>query len=91
MKDLEAKSGGLYRASAGATYPTLQPLEDEGLVASEQAEGRRVYRPTDAGKEELKNSAEAVQQIGERVRNWGEWAPRMVRRPGWSRSPQRRS
>jgi len=30
MKDLEDRSGGLYRASAGTIYPTLQLLEDEG-------------------------------------------------------------
>jgi DNA-binding PadR family transcriptional regulator len=77
MKDLEAKSGGLYRASAGAIYPTLQQLEDEGLVTSEQADGRRVYRLTDTGKQELKDSAETVQKIWERAQSWGEWAPWM--------------
>ena len=49
MKTLEAKSGGTYRASAGAVYPTLQQLEDEGLVTSVQQEGKRVYQITDAG------------------------------------------
>ncbi|HXZ13822.1 MAG TPA: PadR family transcriptional regulator [Candidatus Sulfotelmatobacter sp.] len=77
MKDLEARSGGLYRASAGATYPTLQQLEDEGLVESEQSEGRRKYRLTQAGKEELKNSAESVKRIWERAESWGDWAPWM--------------
>lgn len=77
MKDLEARSGGLYRASAGAIYPTLQQLEDEGLITSEQSEGRRAYRLTDAGKEELKNSADVVKKIWERAQNWGDWAPWM--------------
>jgi DNA-binding PadR family transcriptional regulator len=87
MKDLEAKSGGLYRASAGAIYPTLQQLEDEGMVVSEQAEGRRVYRLTDAGKEELKNSAESVRQIWARAKNWGEWAPWMGPEAGMVAKP----
>jgi len=77
MKELEAKSGGLYRASAGAIYPTLQQLEDEGLIASEQSEGRRAYRLTDAGKQELKNSASAVAKIWERAQSWEDWAPWM--------------
>jgi DNA-binding PadR family transcriptional regulator len=77
MKDLEARSGGLYRASAGAIYPTLQQLEDEGLITSEQAEGRRVYKLTDAGKEELRNSADTVKKIWDRAQSWGDWAPWM--------------
>jgi len=77
MKDLEARSGGLYRASAGAIYPTLQQLEDEGLITSEQAEGRRAYKLAEAGKEELKSSADAVKKIWERAQNWGDWAPWM--------------
>ena len=32
MKELETKSGGIYKASAGAIYPALQQLEDEGMV-----------------------------------------------------------
>jgi hypothetical protein len=48
MKRLEARSGGMYKASAGTVYPTLQQLEDEGLVVSEAKEGKRVYQLTDA-------------------------------------------
>lgn len=77
MKDLEARSGGLYHASAGAIYPTLQMLEDEGLITSEQLEGRRAYRLTDAGRQELKNSADSVKKIWERAQTWEDWAPWM--------------
>lgn len=49
--DLEARSGGRWRPSAGSVYPTLQQLADEGLVTSEEVEGRRVYHLTDAGRE----------------------------------------
>src|SRR5579863_1218930 len=37
MKELETKSGGIYKASAGAIYPALQQLEDEGMVISDQS------------------------------------------------------
>ena len=50
MKALEERSGGFYVASAGSIYPTLQLLEDRGLVTSEQIEGKKVYSITDAGK-----------------------------------------
>src|SRR6516225_9161139 len=56
MKRLEERSGGIYRASAGTIYPTLQQLEDEGLVASETLEGKKIYRLTDSGRGELEHN-----------------------------------
>jgi DNA-binding PadR family transcriptional regulator len=50
IQELEARSGGRWRPSAGSVYPTLQQLEDEGLVRSEDVEGRRTYALTDAGR-----------------------------------------
>jgi DNA-binding PadR family transcriptional regulator len=47
---LNERSGGMWRVSAGSVYPTLQQLEDEGLVTSELREGRKVYVLTDDGK-----------------------------------------
>ena len=44
MKMLAQRSGGIYRASAGTIYPTLQQLEDEGLIAAEAQEGKRVFQ-----------------------------------------------
>ena len=50
IQALEARSGGRWRPSAGSVYPTLQQLADEGLVTAQEADGRRVYALTDAGK-----------------------------------------
>jgi DNA-binding PadR family transcriptional regulator len=50
MKALEERSGGFYVASAGTIYPTLQMLEDRGLITSDQAEGKKVYSITDTGR-----------------------------------------
>jgi DNA-binding PadR family transcriptional regulator len=52
MQELEARTGGAWRPSAGSIYPTLQQLEDEGLVRSEEVGDRRRYTLTDAGREE---------------------------------------
>ncbi|MBW2281353.1 MAG: helix-turn-helix transcriptional regulator [Deltaproteobacteria bacterium] len=76
MKQLEARSHGLYRASAGTVYPTLQQLQDEGLVTSQSAEGgRRDYELTAAGREKLAAEADAVREIWNRAEDdeWGGW------------------
>jgi DNA-binding PadR family transcriptional regulator len=56
MQWLENRSGGIWRPSPGSVYPTLQMLEDEGLVRSETRNGTRVYELTDAGREEAETS-----------------------------------
>lgn len=62
MKALEEKSGGFYTPSAGTIYPTLQMLEDRNLVTAKEADGKKVYSITDAGRafseEQQKESGE---------------------------------
>jgi DNA-binding PadR family transcriptional regulator len=53
IRELQERSGGAWRPSAGSIYPTLQLLEDEGLVASTEDTGKRQYSLTDAGREEI--------------------------------------
>ena len=67
MKELETKSGGIYKASAGAIYPALQQLEDEGFVTSEVQDGKKTYRLTDAGRHELERNDETVREIWRRA------------------------
>jgi DNA-binding PadR family transcriptional regulator len=50
MQELEERSEGLWRPSPGSVYPALQQLEDEGLIRSDEADGRRLYHLTDAGR-----------------------------------------
>jgi DNA-binding PadR family transcriptional regulator len=73
MKQLQERSGGMYRASAGTVYPTLAQLQDEGLVLSESDDGKRIYRLTDAGREELAQSAEHIEEIWQRAEQIGDW------------------
>src|SRR3989442_10189677 len=61
MQKLEDKSGGAWRPSPGSVYPTLQLLEDEGLVRSTERDGKRVYEITDAGRAE---SASRIEDAG---------------------------
>lgn len=50
MKALEERSGGFYAPSAGTIYPTLQLLEDRGLVTVQEQDGKKIYSITEAGK-----------------------------------------
>ncbi|MHB8663685.1 MAG: PadR family transcriptional regulator [Acidimicrobiales bacterium] len=58
---LEERFLGMYRPSSGTVYPRLAALEDEGLIASEESDGKRVYRLTDAGREELRRRRSEVE------------------------------
>jgi DNA-binding PadR family transcriptional regulator len=51
MQELEERSGGAWRPSAGSVYPALQLLEDEGLIRSEEVDGRKLLHLTDAGRQ----------------------------------------
>jgi DNA-binding PadR family transcriptional regulator len=50
MQELSTRSGGAWHPSPGAIYPTLQRLEDKGLVRSDEEDARRVFRLTDTGR-----------------------------------------
>jgi DNA-binding PadR family transcriptional regulator len=74
---------GLYTPSAGTIYPRLAALEAEGLVTHEEIDGRKVYRLTDAGREEVEarrgeldglrsQAAEAARTAGNFARQVGE-------------------
>lgn len=51
ITELESRTRGVWRPSAGSVYPTLQLLEDEGMLTSEQVDGRRTFSLTDAGRQ----------------------------------------
>jgi DNA-binding PadR family transcriptional regulator len=67
MRALEEGSGGWYRASAGSVYPTLQMLEDQGLVTVAEQDGKKVYSITEAGREYLRENSDVVDDILSRV------------------------
>jgi DNA-binding PadR family transcriptional regulator len=50
MQELESRSGGRWRPSAGSVYPTLQQLEDEQLVSVEEIDGRKTFQLTESGR-----------------------------------------
>ena len=58
IQELESRTGGAWRVSPGSVYPTLQMLEEEGLIASQEVEGKRVYSLTDAGRAQAESQKE---------------------------------
>jgi DNA-binding PadR family transcriptional regulator len=58
IRELESRTGGIWRPSPGSIYPTLQLLEDEGLIVAESGEGRKRFALTEAGREEATRAAE---------------------------------
>jgi DNA-binding PadR family transcriptional regulator len=68
IKELEERTGGAYRPSAGVIYPTLALLEDEGLVQPAGGEvGRKLYEPTEAGRKVVEESRAHVDAIFARM------------------------
>ena len=59
IQRLDERSRGMWRPSAGSVYPTLQQLEDEGLVKPDEADGRKVYALTDEGRKAAAEAASA--------------------------------
>ncbi|WP_053388310.1 PadR family transcriptional regulator [Leucobacter japonicus] len=51
IREIEQRSGGSWKPSAGSVYPTLQLLADEGLITAEESNGRKTYALTDAGRD----------------------------------------
>ncbi len=60
IQELENRTGGAWRPSPGSVYPTLQMLEDEGLIVSESSGGRRRFTLTDEGRAEAEAAASDV-------------------------------
>jgi len=50
--ELEQRTEGAWRPSPGSVYPTLQMLEEEGLLVAEESDGKRRFGLTDTGKAE---------------------------------------
>jgi len=56
ISEIAERSGGFWKPSPGSIYPTLQLLNDEGLIEDVGGKGgKRLFRLTDEGKEAAEN------------------------------------
>src|SRR5690606_20756346 len=66
IQQIAELSNGEWRPSPGSVYPTIQQLQDEGLVESDDERGRRTVRLTDAGVTWAEDNGEELASV---------WAP----------------
>lgn len=70
MQAISDRSGGRWNPSPGAIYPTINQLEDEGLVTVTAESGRRLVTLTDEGRERVESlrssAADPFESVGAR-------------------------
>lgn len=60
IQQIADRSRGQWKPSPGSVYPTLQQLEDEGLVRTAQTDGRKAVELTDAGRDYVEANPEEI-------------------------------
>ncbi|MBM7169859.1 helix-turn-helix transcriptional regulator [Streptomyces sp. G44] len=70
IQEIAERSGGAWKPSPGSVYPTLQLLEDEGLISSASEGGKKLFSLTDAGREAAEVGPEAPWEEAGRGVDW---------------------
>ncbi|MFG1699205.1 PadR family transcriptional regulator [Nonomuraea sp. NPDC049309] len=68
IQEIAERSEGGWKPSPGAVYPALQQLTDEGLVISEENEGRKTFRLTQEGRDYIEAHADEVRAPWDEMR-----------------------
>jgi len=50
IQQIAERSGGAWKPSPGSVYPTVQQLEDEGLVEGQEGSGKRLLQLSEEGR-----------------------------------------
>lgn len=64
---ISERTQGLWRPSAGGVYPALGLLTDEGLITPVEAEGKKLFELTEAGRAHVSERADEISQVWARV------------------------
>ncbi|MFF1509799.1 PadR family transcriptional regulator [Streptomyces sp. NPDC058326] len=70
IREIGERSDGAWKPSPGSVYPTLQLLEDEGLITSESEGGKKLFTLTDTGRAEAESGPEAPWEEAGRGVDW---------------------
>ncbi|MET8954900.1 PadR family transcriptional regulator [Streptomyces sp. NPDC004393] len=70
IQEIAERSGGTWKPSPGSVYPTLQLLEDEGLISSESEGGKKLFALTEAGRAAAEEGPEAPWEEASRGVDW---------------------
>ena len=60
---LQDRFMGVYAPSPGTIYPRLARLEEEGLLTHDEEDGRKIYRITDKGREEISRRIDELEDL----------------------------
>ncbi len=60
---LQDRFMGVYSPSPGTIYPRLARLEEEGLLTHDEEDGRKIYRITDKGREEINRRMDELDDL----------------------------
>ena len=63
IQQIADRSNGGWRPSPGSVYPTVQQLEDEGLLLTVEQGGRRQLRLTEAGEQYVDEHADELAAV----------------------------
>lgn len=67
IEGIKEKSQDLWRPGAGSIYPALALLEEEGLIAPTEVDGKKVYELTEAGREHVASHGDETTEPWARV------------------------
>lgn len=70
IQEIAERSGGAWKPSPGSVYPTLQLLEDEGLITSETEGGKKLFSLTESGRTAADEGPEAPWEEASRGVDW---------------------
>ncbi|MEV7364970.1 PadR family transcriptional regulator [Streptomyces sp. NPDC091299] len=70
IQEIGERSGGAWKPSPGSVYPTLQLLEDEGLITSETERGKKLFSLTESGRTAADEGPEAPWEEASRGIDW---------------------
>ncbi|RVU23950.1 PadR family transcriptional regulator [Streptomyces antnestii] len=70
IQEIAERSGGAWKPSPGSVYPTLQLLEDEGLIASESEGGKKLFSLTEPGRSAADEGPDAPWEEAGRGVDW---------------------
>ncbi|MFI1793723.1 PadR family transcriptional regulator [Streptomyces olivaceoviridis] len=70
IQEIAERSGGAWKPSPGSVYPTLQLLEDEGLIASESEGGKKLFALTESGRAAADEGPDAPWEEASRGVDW---------------------
>ncbi|MFF0293799.1 PadR family transcriptional regulator [Kitasatospora sp. NPDC004614] len=70
ITEIGERTGGVWRPSPGSVYPTLQLLEEEGLIKANEESGKKLFELTEQGRAEAEQGPESPWDEAGRQGDW---------------------